>query len=126
MLEQGRETFRYDTFGSEGFWTNTLQLHRAIAGAKNGGVGDGVSPETSLAVGLKVDAEKIPTAVAGQIKAGKVDLKDPATTLALLNAVCARPRYGYSSGFLDSGMSSITSDSSRTSSSPRITLSRLR
>ena len=83
MLEQGRETFRYDTFGSESFWANTLQLHTALAGAKNGGVGDGVSPATALAVGLKVDAEKIPAALAQQIKAGKVNLKDPATTLAL-------------------------------------------
>lgn len=84
MLEQGRETFRYDTFGSEAFWSDTLQLHRAIAGSKNGGVGGGVSPTTALAVGLKVDAERIPAAVAQQIKAGKVDLKDPATTLVLL------------------------------------------
>jgi len=59
-------------------------MSRAIAGAKNGGVGEGVSPATALAVGLKVDAEKIPAPVAQQIKAGKVDLKDPATTLALL------------------------------------------
>jgi hypothetical protein len=84
MIEEGRNVFRYDTFGSEAFWADTLQLHRAIAGAKNGGVGDGVSPATALAVGLKVDAEKIPATVAKQIKAGKVDLKDPATTLALL------------------------------------------
>ncbi|MDQ3337435.1 MAG: hypothetical protein M4D80_19915 [Myxococcota bacterium] len=84
MVEEGRQTFRYDTFGSEAFWANALGLHKAIAGAKNGGVGDGVSPATALAVGLKVDAEKIPAAVAKQIKAGKVDLKDPATTLALL------------------------------------------
>ncbi len=84
MIEAGRDTFRYDTFGSEAFWSDALQLHTAIAGAKNGGVGDGVSPATALAVGLKVDAEKIPANVAQQIKAGKVDLKDPATTLALL------------------------------------------
>ena len=84
MIEAGRETFRYDTFGSEAFWADTLQLHRAIAGQKNGGVGPGVSPTTALAVGLKVDAEKIPAAVAASIKAGKTDLADPATTLALL------------------------------------------
>ncbi len=84
MVEQGRETFRYDTFGSEVFWGDTIKLHTAIAGAKNGGVGDGVSPLTALAVGLKVDAEKIPPATAQAIKAGKVDLKDPATTLTLL------------------------------------------
>jgi hypothetical protein len=51
-LENGRRVFRFDTFGSEAFWGETLQLHRAIVGAKNGGVGDGVSPKTALSVGL--------------------------------------------------------------------------
>src|SRR6185295_18538742 len=89
MLEEGRKTFRYDTFGSEAFWGDALQLHKAIAGAQNGGVGPGVSPETALAVGLKVDADALPDALKKQIKAGKVNLKDPATTVALLklNAV---------------------------------------
>jgi hypothetical protein len=52
MLEEGRTTFRSDTFGSEAFWGNALQLHKAIAGEKLGGVGPGVSPKTALAVGL--------------------------------------------------------------------------
>ena len=60
MLEEGRKTFRYDTFGSEAFWGDALQLHKAIAGEKNGGVGAGVSPKTALAVGLKVDADALP------------------------------------------------------------------
>jgi hypothetical protein len=89
MLDQGRKTFRYDTFGSEAFWGDTLQLHKAIAGASNGGVGAGVSPKTALAVGLKVDADALPQALKKQLKAGKVNLDDPATTIALLklNAV---------------------------------------
>jgi hypothetical protein len=89
MLEEGRKTFRFDTFGSEAFWGDALQLHKAIAGAKNGGVGPGVSPKTALAVGLKVDADALPDALKKQLKAGKVDLDDPATTIALLklNAV---------------------------------------
>jgi hypothetical protein len=89
MLKEGRQTFRYDTFGSEGFWGDTLQLHKAIAGEKNGGVGAGVSPKTALAVGLKVDADALPASLKEQIKAGKVSLDDPATTVALLklNAV---------------------------------------
>ena len=89
MIEEGRRIFRFDTFGSEAFWGDALQLHKAIAGAKNGGVGGGVSPKSALAVGLKVDAEALPAALVAQIKAGKVDLDDPATTLALLklNAV---------------------------------------
>jgi len=89
MLDEGRKTFRYDTFGSESFWGDALQLHKAIAGEKNGGVGPGVSPKTAVSVGLKVDADVLPNALKKQIKAGKVDLDDPATTLALLklNAV---------------------------------------
>ena len=89
MLAEGRQTFRFDTFGSEAFWGDTLQLHKAIAGAKNGGVGPGVSPKTALSVGLKVDVDALPAALKGQLAAGKVNLDDPATTVALLklNAV---------------------------------------
>jgi cytochrome c5 len=84
MLSKGRQIFRYATFGDEAFWGNTLKLHQAIEGAANGGVGPGVSPKTALAVGLKVDMDKLPAALVDQIKAGKVDLDSPATTLALL------------------------------------------
>jgi len=89
MMEDGRRIFRYDTFGSEAFWGDALQLHKAIAGEKNGGVGGGVSPKTALSVGLKVDADKLPDSLKQQLKEGKVNLDDPATTLALLklNAV---------------------------------------
>src|SRR5499427_704644 len=89
MLSDGKTIFRYETFGSEAFWGDALQLHKAIAGDKHGGVGPGVSPKTALAVGLKVDADALPAALKQQIKAGKVNLDDPGTTLALLklNAV---------------------------------------
>ena len=89
MLDEGKKTFRFDTFGSEAFWGDALQLHKAIAGAKNGGVGPGVSPKTALAVGLKVDADALPKALKKKLAAGKVNLDDPATTIALLklNAV---------------------------------------
>jgi hypothetical protein len=89
MMEQGKQIFRYDTFGSEDFWGGKLRLHEAIAGEKLGGVGSGVSPKTALALGLKVDAEALPADLVAQIKAGKVNLDDPATTVALLklNAV---------------------------------------
>src|ERR1700674_5123332 len=99
MMENGRQIFRFDTFGSEAFWGDALQLHKAIAGEKNGGVGGGVSPKTALSVGLKVDADVLPAALQQQIKDGKVDLDDPATTLALLklNAVVGVK------GFFDSG-----------------------
>ncbi len=89
MLESGRKIFRFDTFGSEAFWGDALKLHQAIAGEKNGGVGPGVSPKVALSVGLKVDADAIPAPLGAKIKAGQVNLDDPATTLALLklNAV---------------------------------------
>jgi len=89
MIQDGRQIFRFDTFGDEAFWGDTLQLHKAIEGAKNGGVGDGVSPKTALAVGLKVDMDALPADLVEQVKANKVNLDDPATTLALLklNAV---------------------------------------
>jgi len=84
MLEQGRQIFRYDTFGDEAFWGDSLRLHQAIAGEHLGGVGTGVSPKTALAVGLKVDVDALPPGLVDQLKAGKVNLDDPATTLALL------------------------------------------
>jgi hypothetical protein len=84
LAEEGRDTFRFDTFGDEDFWGGTLHLHEAIAGARNGGVGPGVSPATALAVGLKVDVDALPLAVRRAVAAGQVDLGDPATTLALL------------------------------------------
>ena len=89
LIARGRQIFRYDTFGDQAFWAGALQLNRAIAGSKLGGVGPGVSPKTALSVGLKVDATKIPKAVATAIRRGKVDLNSPKTTLALLklNAV---------------------------------------
>src|SRR6476660_6860388 len=84
MLDQGRRIFRYDTFGDEAFWGGALNLQQAIAGEKLGGVGPGVSPKTALSVGLKVDADALPANLVEQIKAGKVNMDDPATTLALL------------------------------------------
>ena len=89
MLEDGRQTFRFDTFGDEAFWGDALHLHQALAGERNGGVGPGVSPKTALAVGLKVDVDALPEALRQQLREGKVNLDDPATTLALLklNAV---------------------------------------
>lgn len=89
LLEEGRKIFRYDTFGSEDFWGGKLRLHEAIEGAKLGGVGNGVSPKTALALGLKVDADALPASLVAKIKANQVDMDDPATTVALLklNAV---------------------------------------
>ena len=84
FIEEGRETFRFDTFGDEVFWGGALQLHQAIKGAALGGVGPGISPSTALSLGLKVDVDALPQPLINQLKQGKVDLNDPATTVALL------------------------------------------
>ena len=88
-LAEGRQIFRFDTFGDQAFWGDTIKLHQAIEGAGFGGVGPGVSPKTALAVGLKVDVDALPSQLIENLKKGRVDLDDPATTLALLklNAV---------------------------------------
>jgi hypothetical protein len=84
MVAEGKEIFRFDTFGDEVFWTDLLHIDKAILGDANGGFGSGVSPTTALAVGLKVDAEALPPSLVADISAGQVDLNDPATTVALL------------------------------------------
>lgn len=89
MVNDGKQTFRFDTFGDEAFWGDTLHLHQAIQGARFGGVGPGVSPRTALAVGLKVDVDALPENLVQALRKGRVNLDDPAVTLALLklNAV---------------------------------------
>ena len=84
MLEEGRQIFRFDTFGDEAWWSDKLKLHQAIEGSKLGGAGSGVSPKTALAVGLKVDMDALPPDLVEKVKAGQVNLDDPATTLALI------------------------------------------
>ena len=76
QLTRGRDIFRFDTFGDETFWTDTLRIHEVISA--------GVSPATALSVGLKVDADVLPPGVLES-----ADLNSPATTVALLklNAV---------------------------------------
>jgi hypothetical protein len=89
LIAEGKQIFRFDTFGDEDFWGGQLHLHEAIKGEQLGGVGPGVSPTTALAVGLKVDVEALPARLQNQLKRGQVDLEDPAVTVALLrlNAV---------------------------------------
>ena len=100
LFGQGKQVFRFDTFGDEDFWGGQLQLQKAIEGANLGGVGPGVSPKTALTVaGLKVDVDALPNDLQNKLKQGRVDLDSPATTLALLklNAVVGVK------GFFDSG-----------------------
>jgi hypothetical protein len=85
----GRQTFRFDTFGDEDFWGGKLLLHEAIAGSQQGGVGAGISPNVALNLGLKVDVDALPPSLVFKLRAKQVNLDDPATTVALLklNAV---------------------------------------
>ncbi|HEV2671954.1 MAG TPA: c-type cytochrome [Gemmatimonadales bacterium] len=78
---EGQRIFREDTFGDEQFWTDTARMQEVVQSS--------VSPSLALKVGLKVDADAIPPAVAQAIKNGQVDLNSPATTVTLLklNAV---------------------------------------
>lgn len=76
----GQAIFRFDTFGDEQLWTDVLRMHEVIPN---------VDPATALAVGLKVDVQALPAEIVAALRAGEVDLTDPAVTLALLrlNAV---------------------------------------
>src|SRR6476619_4859493 len=76
VVEQGKSIFRFDTFGAETQWTDTLRMHEVIRTS--------VDPTTALSVGLKVDAEALPAALVQRIRDGSIDLKSPATTVALL------------------------------------------
>ena len=73
----GQDIFRFDTFGDEQLWTNTLHLEQAIAT---------VPPSTALAVGLKIDSSALPASAVQAIKTGQVNLSDPAVTRQLLSA----------------------------------------
>lgn len=81
LAKVGRDIFRFETFGDETFWTDTLQLNTVVQAA--------VDPTTALSVGLKVDAEALPVEVVAGVEDGSISLTEPATTLALLklNAV---------------------------------------
>ncbi|HEX6814608.1 MAG TPA: hypothetical protein VF102_02960 [Gemmatimonadaceae bacterium] len=75
-IASGKQIFRFDTYGDEKFWTDTLHMNTVIQ--------NNVDPTTALAVGLKVDADTLPPAVIQAIQAGQVDLHSPATTVLLL------------------------------------------
>src|SRR5574337_525540 len=81
LVNQGKDIFRYETFGDETTWTDVLKMNQVIETS--------VDPTTALSVGLKVDAAALPPAVVAGIQNGSISLTDPQTTLALLqlNAV---------------------------------------
>ena len=75
LVAQGKQIFRFDTFGDETKWTDALRMNEVIST---------VDPTTALTVGLKVDSEALPASVVTGIQNGSISLTDPATTLALL------------------------------------------
>jgi len=98
LIDEGRQTFRFETFGDEAFWGDTLKIHQALEGSARGGVGAGVSPATALAVGLKVDSEVLPASLVNDLKANRVDLNDAAVTMALLDLGAVVGVKGFSNG----------------------------
>jgi hypothetical protein len=71
LVSEGQRVFRFETFGDEQVWTDTLRLHEVVERS--------VDPTTALKIGFKVDADALP---AGTL--AKVALESPATTVALL------------------------------------------
>lgn len=51
MVEQGQHIFRFDTFGDETLWTDTLRMHEIVDKQ--------VQPLEALRLGLKVDLDKL-------------------------------------------------------------------
>src|ERR1035441_4394748 len=80
LIEQGRDIFRFDTYGDEAFWTDQLHIQQTV---------NGLTPQTALALGLKVDSGALSPSVIEMIKHGNMNLNDPAVTLQLIkqNAV---------------------------------------
>src|SRR5215469_7346563 len=80
LIAQGKQIFRFDTFGDQAFWGGQLQLHQAI---------NTLTPRNALALGLKVDSDALSPSTINAIKHGKVNLDDPTVTRMLIqqNAV---------------------------------------
>ena len=78
--KDGKQIFRFDTFGDEQLWTDTLQMQTVVAK---------LTPQAALDAGLKVDVQALPLNVIAGLKAGTVPLDSAAVTMQLLqlNAV---------------------------------------
>jgi hypothetical protein len=101
---RGRQTFRFDTFGSEAFWGGRLRLHQPIAGAQFGGVGPGLSPLKALEAGLKVDIDRVPPSLIARLGRGQVTLNDPVVTLELIGAGAVLGVTGFATGSTVTGI----------------------
>jgi len=84
----GREVFRFETFGNEGFWTDAVRLPAGIAAAN-------VTPMQALQLGLQIDSDALSASIrkelAEQLQAdpsGRSSqlLNDPAVTMKLIQA----------------------------------------
>jgi hypothetical protein len=76
LIQKGRNTFRFNTFGDQAFWGGQLQLQQAIAQ---------LSQNSALGLGLKVDVNALPPPLIEQLRKGLVKFNDPAVTLELLH-----------------------------------------
>lgn len=84
LRKEGKKIFRYDTFGDEAFWSDTLRLHEFIAGDKFGGKGPGLTPMQALELGLKVDKKKLTPPVVLATRLGLIPFDSPFITMVLL------------------------------------------
>jgi len=84
----GREVFRSETFGNEGFWTDAARVSEGVVKSK-------LTPLKALQVGLSVDVDALDMAtqqaVAAELKKDPTGatsklFNDPKTTIKLLNA----------------------------------------
>lgn len=84
MRKDGKDIFRYETFGCEAFWSDSLQLHKIIAGEKYGGKGKGLTPMKALELGLKVDKKKLTPVVVAATRLKLIPFDKNFTTMVLL------------------------------------------
>lgn len=87
-VAEGKEVFRFETFGNERFWTEAARVPKGMMDAR-------VTPLQLLTIGVSVDIEALDgdtrRRLEEQLKAdptGRTSrlLNDPATTVALVNA----------------------------------------
>lgn len=86
--KSGRDVFRFETFGNEGFWTDAVRLPAGVVAAR-------VTPLQALKLGLQVDVDALDDAtkkaVAAELKKDPTGqssalFNDPAVTVKLINA----------------------------------------
>jgi hypothetical protein len=87
-INRGKEVFRKETFGNEGFWFNAMRWQQGVVESK-------VTPKQMLEIGLQIDMEAVDSDLHEILEAEfKTDLSaqqaphlnDPETTIILLNA----------------------------------------